>query len=46
VDCGVASGEVNALTGRIAYRGRVVRRALCVMQAAAANQVRMRLLND
>ncbi|GLI68045.1 hypothetical protein VaNZ11_012368 [Volvox africanus] len=39
VDVGHAVGEVNALTGRICYRGKVVLRAARVMQNASSNQV-------
>ncbi|GIL79822.1 hypothetical protein Vretifemale_9103 [Volvox reticuliferus] len=39
VDVGHAVGEVNALTGRICYRGKVVLRAARVMQSASSNQV-------
>ncbi|KAG2434059.1 hypothetical protein HXX76_007787 [Chlamydomonas incerta] len=39
VDAGHAVGEVNALTGRICYRGKVVARAARVMQNASSNQV-------
>ncbi|GFR48852.1 hypothetical protein Agub_g10806, partial [Astrephomene gubernaculifera] len=39
VDVGHAVGEVNALTGRICYRGKVVSRAARVMQSASSNQV-------
>ncbi len=40
VDVGHAVGEVNALTGRICYRGKVTSRAFRIMQAASSNQVR------
>ena len=39
VDMGEAVGEVNALTGRICYRGKVVNRALRITQTASSNQV-------
>ncbi|EFJ49433.1 guanylyl and adenylyl cyclase family member, partial [Volvox carteri f. nagariensis] len=39
VDVGHAVGEVDALTGRICYRGKVVARAARIMQNASPNQV-------
>ncbi|KAG2501549.1 hypothetical protein HYH03_000056 [Edaphochlamys debaryana] len=39
VDVGHAVGEVNALTGRICYRGKVVARSARISQNASSNQV-------
>ena len=41
VDCGLAQGELHAVTGRMAYRGKVMNRAARIGAGASSGQVRL-----